>query len=105
MEELQPWKQIVDEQGNRLVAFSNVYLKKSDCTVGECNIGSLVTDSYVHAVSVEVRSCGFIYLTVEFAPQWVGAAEPGSWTYASMAITNSGGIRTDLTKGCKSEWF
>lgn len=50
VEELQPWKKIVDEQGNRLVAFSNVYLKKSDCTVGECNIGSLVTDSYVHAV-------------------------------------------------------
>lgn len=50
MAELEPWKKIVDEQGTRLVGVSNVYLKKSDCNLGECNIGSLITDAYVHAV-------------------------------------------------------
>lgn len=33
--------------------------------------------------------------------QWVDKAETGSWTYAAMAITNSGGIRTDMSKGSK----
>lgn len=52
MAEIEPWKQIIDEQGTRLVGISNVYLKKSDCNYGECNIGSLVTDAYVHAVII-----------------------------------------------------
>ena len=47
-----PWKKVVDEQGNRLVGISNVYLNKADCTKGECNISNLITDAYVHAVSV-----------------------------------------------------
>lgn len=113
MAELAPWKAIVDEQGKRLVGVSNVQLKKSDCSQGECNIGSLITDSFVHAVSLTITN--FLPISFQFLShfryfihfhvssfQYVNKAEPGSWTYASIALTNNGGIRTDLAKG--SEW-
>lgn len=58
---MEPWKEVVDEQGNRLVGISNVYLKKSDCSTGECNIGNFVTDAYVHAVSQKISRLSLLH--------------------------------------------
>lgn len=79
LRELQPWKEIIDVEANRIVGVSKVTLQKSGCNYQECNLGSFITDSYVH--------------------NYVTDAEPGEWTYAAIAIMNVGGIRTTLTAG------
>lgn len=51
----------------------------SNCYVGECAMGSLITDSFVNS---QIKD-----------------AEEGAWTYAALAITNPGGVRGPLKKG------
>lgn len=82
MEELKPWKEVVDAIGNKVYGESRVNLEKPPCTRGECNIGNLVTDSYVD--------------------HFIKKAESGEWTYVSIALQNAGGIRTSLVKGSKA---
>lgn len=76
---MQPWKEMIDLEGNRLVGITRVPLQKSICGSQECNLGSFIADAMVH--------------------EYIDKAEPGSWTYASIAFTNVGGIRTSLNKG------
>lgn len=71
-----PWKVSVDEQGNRQVGSTAVDLLKSNCNVGECNLGTLIADSMVSA--------------------FVSMAEPGHWTYGAIAVIAVGGIRVSM---------
>ncbi|XP_053686920.1 apyrase-like [Sabethes cyaneus] len=79
LEALIPWKEAIDVVGGQRVGFSSVDLLKSSCGYGECNLGSLIADSMVEA----------------FMP----LAEPGHWTYASIAVIAIGGIRVSMLKG------
>ncbi|KXJ74403.1 hypothetical protein RP20_CCG013765 [Aedes albopictus] len=74
-----PWKVSVDEQGNRQVGSTAVDLLKSNCNVGECNLGTLIADSMVSA--------------------FVSMAEPGHWTYGAIAVIAVGGIRVSMFRG------
>ncbi|XP_058457931.1 apyrase-like [Malaya genurostris] len=77
-----PWKQAVDEAGGRRIGFTAVSLLKSTCGYAECNLGSFVADSMVAA--------------------FVPLAEPGHWTYASIAVVAVGGLRVSMFKGAIS---
>lgn len=76
--ELKPWKEVVDVEGLRKVGLAKVPLQRS-CATQECNLGSFVTDAFVH--------------------HYVGKGEPGEWTYAAVAMINIGGLRTVVNDG------
>lgn len=78
MTEIQPWKELVDREGVRVLGTSKVTLSRTDCST-ECNIGNLLTDAAVH--------------------YYIDHAQEGEWTRASIALTNNGGIRTSLSAG------
>lgn len=78
-EALIPWKQAIDEVGSRRIGFTSVDLLKSNCGYAECNLGSFIADSMVAA--------------------FTSLAEPGHWTYASIAVISVGGIRVSMFKG------
>jgi len=52
VEEMMPWKEILDEVGSRPIGWSNVYLQQQECAFGECNLGNFYTDAMLHAVNV-----------------------------------------------------
>lgn len=81
VEELKPWKEEVDKIGQREVGTVKALLYQKDCAFTECNIGSFVTDAFVD----------FIINHPDF--------QDDSWAYATVAITNAGGIRTSLPPG------
>ncbi|XP_058825829.1 apyrase-like [Topomyia yanbarensis] len=79
-QELIPWREQVDSLAYRPVGSSRVILSKTECRIGECNIGDFVADAFVD--------------------YYVHRREnPDEWTYASIGITNDGGIRTSLQSG------
>lgn len=83
IKELKPWREIVGEQGNKVVGTLRVPLLKSRCNYAECNLGNVIADSYVHH-----------YATT--AP-----ISETNWTPASIALIGVGGLRTTLSKGRK----
>ncbi|XP_066994562.2 apyrase [Anabrus simplex] len=78
LQEMVPWKEAMEEMAKQEVGTTKVFLNASRgaCRKGECNIGSFLTDAIVNEL--------------------VKKAENGSWTYAAIALTNSGGIRTSI---------
>ncbi|XP_043280622.1 apyrase [Venturia canescens] len=73
---LEPWKTAVDSIGKKEIGTTKVVLR-NDCRKNECNLANFVTDAMVDA--------------------WMNEAENGSyWTYAAVACTNSGGLRTPI---------
>lgn len=50
VEALKPWKEEVDEMSSRKIGKTRVLLDKN-CYYEECNIGNLLTDAMVDAVS------------------------------------------------------
>ncbi|KAJ6635718.1 Apyrase [Pseudolycoriella hygida] len=79
LKEIQPWKELVDIEGIRVLGTSKVYLSRDECSSGECNIGNFITDASVH--------------------YYIDQAQKGEWTRAAIALTNFGGIRTSLNAG------
>uniref|UniRef100_A0A4Y0BPY2 Apyrase n=1 Tax=Anopheles funestus TaxID=62324 RepID=A0A4Y0BPY2_ANOFN len=79
MEAIVPWKVAIDAVGERTIGSTAVDLLKPPCNFGECIMGNLIADSMVQA----------------FVPM----AEPGHWTYASIAAIAVGRIRQSLTPG------
>ncbi|XP_011696071.1 PREDICTED: apyrase isoform X2 [Wasmannia auropunctata] len=76
LEALKPWKKVVDETALKKIGSTRVLLEHN-CRNKECNMGNLITDAMVDA--------------------FVNDAENKThWTYAAVACTNSGGIRTSL---------
>lgn len=82
VEQLKPWKEAVDAIGQRVVGEVKAMLYQKDCAVNECNIGNFVTDAFVD------------YFVAHEDYQ----VDDG-WAYATVAITNAGGIRTNLPSG------
>lgn len=82
--EIQPWKELVDLEGVRVLGTSKVPLSRTDCST-ECNIGNLLTDAAVY--------------------HYIDHAQEGEWTRASIALTNNGGIRTSLSAGSNDILF
>ncbi|GLV36711.1 uncharacterized protein CBL_02454 [Carabus blaptoides fortunei] len=77
--ELKIWKDQVDMYGNTVLGYSQVFLNRSTRRTGESNIGSFFADAMVD--------------------YYVDKANAGSWTYVSIAIINSGALRTSLFPG------
>lgn len=82
VEELKPWKAAVDALGNKVHGETRVQLDKSPCELGECQMGNLITDAFVH--------------------DFVKRAELNSWTYASIAVLNAVAVRNTINIGSKS---
>lgn len=80
LQELIPWQEQVDQLAHRHVGSSRVVLSKRECRTGECNLGNFLADSFV---DFYVRK----------------SDRNNEWTYASIGITNDGGVRTSLTSG------
>lgn len=77
---MKPWKDAVDLVAKREIGEIKSILYRNDCAFGECNIGDFFTDAFVD-------------FTINFLRYDDG------WTYACIAITNGGGIRTSLPAG------
>uniref|UniRef100_U5EW72 Apyrase n=1 Tax=Corethrella appendiculata TaxID=1370023 RepID=U5EW72_9DIPT len=79
LRELEPWRDEIDKIGNRIVGKTKVLLS-NDCRLDECNLGTFVTDAFLDYY-IDKRD------------------NSNEWTYASISITNAGGIRTGLEIG------
>lgn len=51
-QELQPWKDIIDVQGEKVIGSTLVTLSKSNCRYAECTLGDFVTDAMVYSVVI-----------------------------------------------------
>ncbi|KAL7286426.1 hypothetical protein TKK_0019375 [Trichogramma kaykai] len=80
LKDLKPWAEIVEQHGNAVVGTSKTTLSKECLYVEDCAVANLVTDSFVHAFRKFSES-------------------PKHWTYAAIAIVNSGGVRNQLPAG------
>ncbi|KAH0547161.1 apyrase-like [Cotesia glomerata] len=73
---LEPWKKQVDALGSKVIGRTKVKMPKT-CRVGECNIGNMITDAMIES--------------------FIDRAEDESyWSFASIAVTNGGGIRSPI---------
>lgn len=79
MEQLQPWKETVDELSYKIHGETKIRLMKSPCMERECPIGDLIADSFAH--------------------EFIRLAEDDAWTYASIAFINADGVRSDIHVG------
>ncbi|CAB0040152.1 unnamed protein product [Trichogramma brassicae] len=80
LKDLKPWAEIVEQHGNAVVGTSKTALSKECLYVEDCAVANLVTDSFVHAFRKFSES-------------------PKHWTYAAIAMVNSGGVRNQLPAG------
>ncbi|CRK89351.1 CLUMA_CG003109, isoform A, partial [Clunio marinus] len=78
MQALQPWKEIVDLSGKRVVGSLKFMASSSGCYQRECLMGTLQAESMLHSL-IESDDQG--------------------WAYATMAMTNAGGVRGPLSPG------
>lgn len=77
---LEPWKEIVDKEGQRIVGSVKFRVSGSGCYSRDCLMGSLQADAMAYAAFDE-------------------NIEEDAWTYAAIAITNPGGVRGSLEPG------
>ncbi|KAK4885954.1 hypothetical protein RN001_002225 [Aquatica leii] len=78
-QEIAVWAESIDEIGKAVIGYTKVKLDYSMCKVQECNIGNLIADSMVY--------------------KYLDTDEFDAWAYATIAIVNSGGIRSTLDIG------
>lgn len=76
---IQPWKEIIDISGKRVVGSLKVTASSMGCYSGECLMGTLQAESMLASV--------------------LNDSDDEGWTYATMAITNPGGVRATLVSG------
>jgi len=50
---LQPWKEIVQAEGEKNLGYTNVLLSQSNCRYSECSLGNFITDAMVQHVSIQ----------------------------------------------------
>lgn len=77
---LVPWRAIVDEAGKRVIGSINFNVLDNNCYNNECLMGSLQADSIAYSA--------FDYETND-----------DSWTWATIGVTNPGGVRSSLSAG------
>jgi 5'-nucleotidase len=78
-QEMEPWKDEVDELGDKIVGKTLVTLDQTMCRHSECLLGDFVADAMVYS--------------------YAEVAEESSWTYAALAVVNAGGLRTTIETG------
>lgn len=78
---MKPWGEYIDSLGRHIVGHSSVTLERDGCNSDSCPLGNFIADAFVNH-----------YATKE--PKGVG-----EWTAASVAIINTGGLRTTIEKG------
>lgn len=76
---IQPWKEIIDQSGKRVVGSIKFSASSVGCYQRECVMGSLQAESMLASVHND--------------------ADDGGWTYATISITNPGGVRGSLAPG------
>lgn len=77
---LVPWRQIINEAGQKVVGKLKFSFSSSGCYQGECLMGSLQADAMAYSA--------FKY-----------EIDDNSWTWGTIAITNAGGVRSSLAQG------
>ena len=75
-----PWKAVIDISGKRVVGSLKVQASGSGCYNGECLMGILQADAMLEAVLED-------------------ETDDDGWTYATIAMTNPGGVRGTLSPG------
>ncbi|XP_055915894.1 apyrase-like [Eupeodes corollae] len=78
---LKPWKELVDEGGQKVIGETRVKLEKFECSSRECNLGNFFTDAMVYAF-VKKTPYNFNY-----------------WSNVTIALTTQGNFRVPLEKG------
>jgi 5'-nucleotidase len=81
LEAIRPWKEIVDAEGKRIVGSIKFTASSSGCYSGDCLMGNLQADAMAYAAFLEDDE------------------GDGAWAYATIAITNPGGVRGSLAAG------
>jgi 5'-nucleotidase len=82
VKELQPWKQEVDKVALKELGTLLGTLNKPDCATDECTFGNFAADAFV-----------------DYIVNHPDYQEEGAWAYATISMTNAGGIRTSLNGG------
>lgn len=81
LNELKPWKDFLDVFGHRVVGHSDITMERVGCNSKECDLGNFITDIFVnHYATSEPKATD-------------------EWTASSIAIVNTGGLRTTIEKG------
>nr|CAD7440908.1 unnamed protein product [Timema bartmani] len=75
--ELEPFRQEVEKLGSMPIGSTRVRLSRP-CSLGECSLGNMITDAMVE--------------------EYVALAPENAWTYAAIAMMNSGGIRAEISE-------
>lgn len=75
---IQPWKEIVDLEGKEVVGSIKVTGSSSGCYNGECLMGTIQAEAMLQSVL---------------------DSDDDGWAYATVAITNPGGVRGPLLAG------
>lgn len=83
MQAIAPWKAVVDQEGLREIGTTLFPLQKGPCMSRECNLGNFIADAMVYYYASQMKH------------------DEDEWTASSIALIQTGGIRTDLGKGGK----
>ncbi|XP_030568582.1 apyrase isoform X2 [Drosophila novamexicana] len=78
---LEPWKEVINREGQVVVGRTMVDLTKSDCSDRECNLGNFFCDAMIHT---------FTGLT---------PFNQSAWTNVSIGLAATGGLRMALLRG------
>ncbi|EDW66277.1 apyrase [Drosophila virilis] len=78
---LEPWKEVINREGQVVVGRTMVDLTKSDCSDRECNLGNFFCDAMIHT---------FTGLT---------PFNQNAWTNVSIGLAATGGLRMALLRG------
>ncbi|XP_012550294.1 apyrase isoform X1 [Bombyx mori] len=78
LEKIKVYQPLIEEQASVEVGSSLVHLS-SRCACGECNLGSLICDAFMHEV--------------------MDRAQGNNWHHAHFCVINQGGIRVDIEPG------
>lgn len=77
--EISMWKDGVNEAANTIIGSTEVVLDKSHCWLQECNFGNFIADAMV--------------------AEYLQTPEEDAWAYATIALLNTGTIRTNIQRG------
>lgn len=80
LQAIQPWKEIIDVSGKRIVGSIKATASQSNCYSKECGMGTLQAESMLFSVLED-------------------ESDDDGWAYATIAMTNPGGVRGTLNAG------
>lgn len=81
--ELQPWRKLIEREGQRTIGHSAVTLKRRQCFQAECPLGNYLANA-----------------TADYYRRFIKAAN-NLWTSASIVLFNVGSFRVDLNAGSR----